>query len=84
MHGDPGVRYHAPPPVPYLGSSSQSNNVAKVVGAVIGSSVFVLLLIGFAIFFYVKKKKAYHKMHPQQHSGDQDALKTSGNLCWWK
>ncbi|KAF3509813.1 hypothetical protein F2Q69_00008031 [Brassica cretica] len=65
VHGDPGIRYHVPPPVPgYLGSSSQNNNVAKIVGYVIGTTVFILLLIGFAIFLCVKKKKAYHKMHP--------------------
>ncbi|CAN6816542.1 unnamed protein product, partial [Brassica oleracea] len=52
-----------------------------IVGYVIGTTVFILLLIGFAIFLCVKKNKAYHKMHPQQHSGDQDALKiTLGNL----
>ncbi|KAG2271968.1 hypothetical protein Bca52824_066523 [Brassica carinata] len=71
VHGDPGIRYHVPPPVSgYLGSSSQNNNVAKILGSVIGSTVLVLLLIEFVIFLCVKEKKAYHKMHPQQHSGD--------------
>ncbi|VVB17791.1 unnamed protein product [Arabis nemorensis] len=52
----------------------------KIVASVIGS-LFGLLLIGFAIFLLIKKKKQYHKMHPQQHSGDQDALKiTIGSL----
>lgn len=63
------------------GGKIASNNAGKIVGSVIG--IFLgLFLIGFVIFFLVKRKKHYHKMHPQQQSGDQDALKiTIGNLC---
>ncbi|CAE5958590.1 unnamed protein product [Arabidopsis arenosa] len=58
-----------------------SSNAGKIVGSVIGI-LLALLLIGFAIFFLIKKKKQYHKMHPQQQSSDQDALKiTIDNLC---
>ncbi|VYS47119.1 unnamed protein product [Arabidopsis thaliana] len=58
-----------------------SSNAGKIVGSVIGI-LLALLLIGVAIFFLVKKKMQYHKMHPQQQSSDQDAFKiTIENLC---
>ncbi|CAH2033963.1 unnamed protein product, partial [Thlaspi arvense] len=65
--GDPYLETHA--------SSPRNNNAGKIVGSVTGA-VVGSLLIGSVVYFFVKKKK----MHPQQHSGDKDALKiTIGN-----
>ncbi|CAH2033972.1 unnamed protein product, partial [Thlaspi arvense] len=63
--GNPDIGKDGPGPAP--GSSSW--NAGKIAGSVIGA-VLCSLLIAFAVFFFVKKKKHYHKMHPQQHPGD--------------
>ncbi|XP_010501607.1 PREDICTED: receptor-like kinase TMK2 [Camelina sativa] len=64
------------------GDGGKKANAGKMIGFVIGI-LLGLLLIGFAIFFLVNKKKQYRRMHPKQQRGDdQGALKiTIGNLC---
>ncbi|ESQ34179.1 hypothetical protein EUTSA_v10009860mg [Eutrema salsugineum] len=70
--GNPDIGKDSP------GSSSGNSKAAKIVGAIIGI-VLCLLLIGFAVLYLVKKKKQDRKMHPQKY--DQDEVKiTIGNL----
>ncbi|KAL1198275.1 Receptor-like kinase TMK2 [Cardamine amara subsp. amara] len=86
-NGNADIGKDCPRPGSGSGSSSEDigkkafSNAGKIVGSVIGI-VLALLLIGFVVFFLVKRKKQYNKMHPQQQSSDQDALKiTIENLC---